>query len=647
MRLILHNARILTPTGALVPEQARVLSSVERNELSTRRGEEPKTKNQVLDVEREFGAAGPEERALQPKESEASDEASPDEDEASPGVREYAWLVAETRGEACGAARVVRVGSGPLPAQLAAEVDRAGSDGQTCVRSGVTYGGGQQEAGEETSSRGGILKLVSSSKEKTLVALDCGGRVVLPGLHDSHCHVYALGKLREKGVVLQGCGSVAEMQARLRAKLDSSSYEGSGHAGGYEASSVHVGGYEASSVHASSCDEGLSRASPYLEGLQWDQDELGRLPTKEDLDAVSTEVPIVCFRRCWHIAVCNSCALRLCGVDVEAALARRADGPDGGDVDLRPASAEVSKNCGAAKLAPGGVDNCSAAKISGVNNLWELTGVVRENAMKLLTPVLSREEPFAEKQRLLLLGLQEFAANGVTAVHTNDSVEAGGIRDAWAAYWACVAGRAGNLPAAQPPLPCRVFLTIGMDDPIFADGESSSKSSTSGKSRSNLSRSNLSSSKSSSKTVSEEDATLAAEEAMPRELSRAPAPTKLWPCSDEFRGGRALAAARAATTAKATRRTRRTHSLGLGARRARGRVPELRSRQIVRGRRARQRHRGAERAVLRSGGRARRRRLEGEFRADDDDARRAAAQFRARARAGLPGGDARDRRPRL
>ena len=39
------------------------------------------------------------------------------------------------------------------------------------------------------------------------------------------------------------------------------------------------------------------------------QELLGRTPNREDCDAVSTEVPVICWRRCYHIVVANSKAL--------------------------------------------------------------------------------------------------------------------------------------------------------------------------------------------------------------------------------------------------------------------------------------------------------------------------------------------------
>ena len=47
-------------------------------------------------------------------------------------------------------------------------------------------------------------------------------------------------------------------------------------------------------------------------GRGWSQDFFtytDRMPTREDLDKISTEHPIICTRACGHVLVCNSMAL--------------------------------------------------------------------------------------------------------------------------------------------------------------------------------------------------------------------------------------------------------------------------------------------------------------------------------------------------
>ena len=51
----------------------------------------------------------------------------------------------------------------------------------------------------------------------------------------------------------------------------------------------------------------------WLYGQQWEQDLMGRFPTRVDLDAVVSDRPVVAMRVCLHIGVVNSKVLELAG----------------------------------------------------------------------------------------------------------------------------------------------------------------------------------------------------------------------------------------------------------------------------------------------------------------------------------------------
>ncbi|MDL2317495.1 amidohydrolase [Eubacteriales bacterium OttesenSCG-928-A19] len=118
------------------------------------------------------------------------------------------------------------------------------------------------------------------------VAMDAEGCTVTPGFNDAHMHL-AHTAMRDLRVILTGTRSVQELQARLR--------------------------------------EGLASASNgWLIGEGWNQDAFDdrRLLTRADLDAVSTELPIVATRVCGHILAANSRALAIAGVDVADGILR-------------------------------------------------------------------------------------------------------------------------------------------------------------------------------------------------------------------------------------------------------------------------------------------------------------------------------------
>lgn len=213
---------------------------------------------------------------------------------------------------------------------------------------------------------------------------DLAGKVVLPGLMDAHIHVYAVAKQR-RSVNLQGCTSIEQLQDRFRSHL-----RDRGH---------------------------LTDPMPFIEGSHWDQDLLGALPTRYDIDAVCPQTPVIIYRRCWHVCVANSAALAACNVSSSTPDVR------GGQID-RTQNGEV-------------------------------TGVLREAAMELLQPLTGQELDFEQKKQLLLEGLQLCASMGITAVQTNDSKQLGGLSDPWNVYAAL---------ADEGKLPCRVFLTVACQD---------------------------------------------------------------------------------------------------------------------------------------------------------------------------------------
>jgi predicted amidohydrolase YtcJ len=113
---------------------------------------------------------------------------------------------------------------------------------------------------------------------------DLQGALVLPGLHDAHVHVSMLGESAE-WLDLSGCKSFEDFGDRLRS-------------------------YDA-----------RYPSKAWVVGVGWAQDELSegaRYPTRHDIDAVIGDRPVLLHRACWHIAVVNTKALEVAGVDVEA-----------------------------------------------------------------------------------------------------------------------------------------------------------------------------------------------------------------------------------------------------------------------------------------------------------------------------------------
>ena len=68
----------------------------------------------------------------------------------------------------------------------------------------------------------------------------------------------------------------------------------------------------------------------WIVGRGWNQDyftDVDRMPSKADLDKISTEKPIILTRACWHVCVVNSKLLEIAGID------ENTPSPDGGSID--------------------------------------------------------------------------------------------------------------------------------------------------------------------------------------------------------------------------------------------------------------------------------------------------------------------------
>lgn len=94
---------------------------------------------------------------------------------------------------------------------------------------------------------------------------DLQGGMVLPGFTDSHMHLLHYAMI-QKNLSLFGVASIGEIIDRGRARIERD--------------------------HPS-----------YLIGMGWNQETMaeGRLVTREDLDRISTDIPVCMLRTCLHI----------------------------------------------------------------------------------------------------------------------------------------------------------------------------------------------------------------------------------------------------------------------------------------------------------------------------------------------------------
>jgi predicted amidohydrolase YtcJ len=193
---------------------------------------------------------------------------------------------------------------------------------------------------------GRILDLGSDQEMRKLAGprtkvIDLHGRFVLPGFNDAHTHL-ASGGFTKLRVNLEGCKSLAEMQARIAERART------------------------------------AEAGEWLTGRGWDHTFWpgAKLPTRQDLDAVTAGHPAIFVRVDGHIAVANSAALQAGGIT------RETQAPFGGKID-RDASGEA-------------------------------TGILRETAKDELLEKVPPPSP-AQRRRALELALADAAEWGITS----------------------------------------------------------------------------------------------------------------------------------------------------------------------------------------------------------------------------------------
>ena len=179
--------------------------------------------------------------------------------------------------------------------------------------------------------------------------VDLQGKFVCAGFNDSHMHLLNFGYALTMAPLHEHTRSLADMLACLRSCLA----------------------------------ENPPRSGEYLLGRGWNQDyftDEHRLPTKEDLDSVSRDVPIIITRACGHIGCANSAAIRMAGITAGTPQ------PEGGHIDI---------------------DN------------GEVTGIFRENALNLVKAPIPVPDSEAIA-RMLRTAAAKVNSYGITSVQTDD-----------------------------------------------------------------------------------------------------------------------------------------------------------------------------------------------------------------------------------
>jgi predicted amidohydrolase YtcJ len=196
-----------------------------------------------------------------------------------------------------------------------------------------------------------ILKLKGSAT----TVVDLAGHFAMPGFNDAHMHLANAG-FRRLTVELGGVKSLTEFRERIR--------------------------------------ERVLAAGPgeWIVGGGWDQTlwPVKELPSRWDIDEVTTDHPVFLQRVDGHIAVANTKALKLASITVAT------KDPQGGKIDR--------------------------------DSTGQATGVLRETARDAVTAVIPR--PTHDRRRQAIeTALQELAQSGVTSAQDNS--DAGDAQVSW------------------------------------------------------------------------------------------------------------------------------------------------------------------------------------------------------------------------
>jgi predicted amidohydrolase YtcJ len=126
--------------------------------------------------------------------------------------------------------------------------------------------------------------------------IDLAGRLATPGLCDSHMHLLPYGIIMGHVDVRSGAAPT------LRALLD------------------HIRERAA-----------VTPTGQWIQARGYDQFKLdvGRHPTREELDSAAPDHPVLVVRACGHVTICNSRALALAGIDENTPI------PQGGSIEQR------------------------------------------------------------------------------------------------------------------------------------------------------------------------------------------------------------------------------------------------------------------------------------------------------------------------
>jgi len=150
---------------------------------------------------------------------------------------------------------------------------------------------------EAIGAKGDRIAFVGSNEDAKKLArdktrfLDLHGKTVVPGLTDSHCHIFGIGE-REMRLNLEGTNTREDFLAKVKARV------------------------------------AQTGRGKWITGRGWIETfwKPAQFPTRQDLDAVAPDNPIFLTRADGHAAIANSAALKIAKID------KNTPNPFGGEI---------------------------------------------------------------------------------------------------------------------------------------------------------------------------------------------------------------------------------------------------------------------------------------------------------------------------
>ena len=152
----------------------------------------------------------------------------------------------------------------------------------------------QQPSAEAVAVRDGIIIAVGDEAQVLQLAgdltrkFDLGGKTLLPGFVDSHSHAYGIGlQALSANLLPPPDGSGRDIASLQKLLTDSTRRENT-----------------------------ILEKAGWIVGFGYDDSQLAeqRHPTRDELDQVSSELPVIIVHQSGHLGVANSRALEIAGV---------------------------------------------------------------------------------------------------------------------------------------------------------------------------------------------------------------------------------------------------------------------------------------------------------------------------------------------